>query len=201
MDQHIHRVGQQHLGDVAADLAQSHGEQVQLLIAHRLIAGHQHPAPLAQLHQIGLDLNGGGGDGCALVYRLQLLAVPSGLGGDGAVVHSLEPGSGGGDGGEQVPLLHTLAHRAGNVLREEHCGVRSAEELLHRVGGGAPHLDVKALQLPLKGVQPLHAGPLILLGGVQPLQHLGKGAARLLIHPLFQLDGVAMICHIQSLLF
>ena len=199
--QHIHTVGEQHPGDVCADLPQSDGKQVQLLVPHRLIGGHQHAPPLVELHQVGLDLDGGGGDGRPLVHRLQLLLVAPGLGGDGAVVHPFKAGGGGGDGGEQVGLLHALAHRAGDVLGEQHRRVGGAEELLHRVGARPLHLDVKALELPLEGVQPLQTGALVLLRGVQPLQHLGKGAARLLVHPLLQADGVKLIRHSKNLLF
>ena len=37
--------------------------------------GHQHAAPLFQLDQVGLDLDGGGGDGRPLVHRLQLFLL------------------------------------------------------------------------------------------------------------------------------
>ena len=186
-------------GDVRADLPQGDGEQVQLLEPYRLIAGHQHPAPLLQLHQVGLHLDGGGGDGGALGHGLELFLLTPGLRGDGAVVHPVDFGDGGGDVGEDIPLLHPLADGAGDVLGEEHRGVGGAEEGLHRVAGLPLHLDVEPLELPLKGVQPLQAGALIPLAGVLPLQHLAEGPSRLPVHPLVQLQIVVIICHVYLL--
>ena len=149
---------------------------------------------LEQLSVFGNDF------GRALLHVAQLLAVASGLGGNGAIVHAVKAGHGGGDVGQDVPLLHALAHRAGDVLREQHGGVGGAEKLLHHVAARALHLDIKALQLPLKGVQPLQTGALILLAGVLPLQHLAKAAARLLIHALVQLQVVIRKSHSFPLL-
>lgn len=197
LDEYVYRVLQVGAGDVGANLPQSDGKQVQLLEADGLIAGHQHAAPLFQLDQVGLRLDGGGGNLGSLLYGLRLLVLAPGLGGDGAVVQAVDPCDGGGDAGEDVPLLNALAHGAGDVLGEEDGGVGGLEKDLHRVAGLPLHLDIEPLELPLKGVQPLQAGALVALAGVLPLQHLAEGTASLPIHPLVQLQVVVTVCHIS----
>ena len=192
--QHLDGILQMHPVDVGADLPQGHREEVQLLIPDGLVGGHQHPPPLVELHQIFLYLHRGAGDGGPLLHPAQLLLLV-GDGGDGAVVHPVEPGHRGGDGGQQVGLLHPLAHRPGHILGKEHRRVGGGEEFFHHIAAGPLHLDVEALELPLKGVQPLQGGALVLLGGILGLQHLGEGAPRLPIHPFLQLHRVKMICH------
>ena len=186
-----------HPVDVGADLPQGDREQIQLLIADGLVGGHQHPPPLVELHQILLGFHLGLGDGGALLHPAQGPLVVGRHRGDGAVVHAVKPGDGGGDVGQEVGLLHALPHGAGDVLGEEDGGLAGGKELLHRVAARALHLDVKALELPLIGVQPLQRRALILLRGVLPLQHLGEGAARLVIHALFQSQVVKTISHIS----
>ena len=117
-----------------------------------------------------------------------------------AIIHAGDPGLRRRHQGQDVALLHPLAHRPGHILREQHRRLPAGKELGHHVRLGSLYLNIKALQLPLKGVQPLQRRALVLLRGVALLQHLGKRAPGFSIHPLVQLHRLKMIGHILPLL-
>ena len=171
---------------MGADLPQHNAEQIQLLEPQCLIGGHQHPAPLGQAHQMLLGLDLGLRNGSALGYVLQLLVGVGGVGIDGAVVHGVDDGGGGGDGGQNVVFLHALPDGTGDVLGEQHRGIHGGKELLHGRGASPLGPDAEALELPLEGVGALQGGAPVVLAGVQRFQHLGKAHPRLPIHTLFQ---------------
>jgi len=148
-----------------------------------------------ELHQIALGTHGSLGELCALLYALETLFLLAGHGGDRAVVHAVKLGDGSGDGGEHIVLLHALAHHTGYKLREQHRGLRGAEELLHHVGAAALDMDIEALELPLEGVQALQGGTPIIFAGVGGLQHLREGLPGLAVHTLFQSHIVVSISH------
>ena len=190
-DEHLHRVLQLAFGDVAANLPQGHREEVQTLEADGLVGGAKHPAPLFQTHQALLQGDVGAGNHRPLrhLHKLQLLPL---LGkGDGAVVHGIDGGAAGQDGGKGLPLLHPLAHRPAHVLREEGGAVRGGKELADGAAPGAAHVDVKPLELPLIGVQLLQGGAPVLPGGVQLLQMGGEAPAPL-VHGFIQPDGLVV---------
>ena len=110
----------------------------------------------------------------------------------------LDFGDGGGDVRQDALLLHALTHHTGHEFREQHSGLRRPEELLHSIAARALHLDVKALELTLEGVQSLQRGALVVLAGVQSFQRLCKAAATLTVHTLFQFQIFIMISHILS---
>jgi len=89
------------------------------------------------------------GDGRTLHHVLQLLVRVGGDGVDGAVVHGVDDGGGSGDGRQNVVFLHALPDGAGDVLREQHGGIHSAEKLLH--GGRTRPLGADA-QNELKAI-------------------------------------------------
>ena len=184
-----------HPADVGADLPQSHRKQVQPLEPDSLIGGYQHPPPLVEVHQVLLGADGGLRDPGALLHPAELFVLLAGHGGDGPVVHAVELGHRGGDGRQDALFLHPLPHHPGDELREQHGGVGGVEELLYHVAARALYMDVKALQLPLKGVQPLQRRTPVVFAGVQLLQGLGKASAAAAVHSLFQLDVLKMICH------
>ena len=102
--------------------------------------------------------------------------------------------------GQNVGLLHALIDTAGDVFREQHRGIGAAEKFLHIIAVRALHLDVKALELTLEGIQALHLSALVLLAGVQGLQHLGETLARVAVHTLVQLQIFETIRHFHFLL-
>ena len=197
---HVDGVGHVHPIDVGPDLLQGHGEEVQPLELDGLVGGHQHPAPLVELHQVLLGGDPGLGDGRPLGHHFQGLVVGTGGRGDGPVVHAADAGLGGGEEGEDVALLHALTDRPGHIFREEDGRLPGGKELGDHIGVRPLHLDIKALELPLEGVQMLQRGPLVLLRGVALLQDFGKGGPGLAVHPLVQLHGFKLICHVSHFL-
>ena len=151
-----------------------------------------------QAHQILLRADGGLGNLRPLLHTLELFLLLRGNRGDGAVIQSVKIRDSGGDIRQDALLLHALAHHAAHELREQHSGFRGPEEFLHPVAARALDLDVKALELTLEGVQSLQRGALIALAGIKGLQRLGKAAAALTVHSLFQLQIFVMICHLSS---
>ena len=73
-----------------------------------------------------------------------------------------------------TPWRTTRATNSGNSTLDS----RGVEEFFHQVRTSALHLDVKALELPLEGVQPLQGCAPVVLAGVQLLQCLGKRCSR-----------------------
>ena len=187
-----------HPADVSADLAQSHGKQVQPLEADGFIGCHQHPAALVQAHQIFLRADLGLGDLRALLHTLQRLLLLGGDGGDGAVIHPVKAGHGSGDIRQDAFLLHALAHHTGYKFGKQHCRLRIEEKLFHAVAADSLDLDVKAFQLALKSIHALQGGAVVMLAGIQLLQRLAEAVAAAAIHALFQLDVFKMISHIHS---
>ena len=120
------------------------------------------------------------------------------LGVNGAVIHGIDDGGGGRNGGQDVLLLHALPDGPGDILREQHGGIHGPEELLHGRRTGPLCLDAEALQLPLEGIGALQGRAPIVFAGVQGFQHLGKGLALLAVHSLFQSQIV--IAHVRFLL-
>ena len=137
---------------------------------------------------LGLDL--GFGNGLALGNILQLLVRVRGITVDGAVVHGIDDGGGGGDGRKNVVFLHALPDGARDVLGEQHRGIHGGKELLHGRGASPLGPDAEALELPLEGVGALQGGAPVVLAGIQRFQHLGKAHTRLTIHTLFQFQIV-----------
>ena len=116
----------------------------------------------------------------------QALVVLGGCGVYGAVVHTVESGDGGGDGRQDVALLHARLYASGDVFGEQHRGLVSGEELLHGVAACASDLDVEALELTLESIHALKGGTLVVFVGVERLKHLLKALASLGIHSLVQ---------------
>ena len=193
LHQNTDGIAQLHLLDVAADLAKHHREQIQLLEADGLVAGNEHPAPLAQTDEIvpGPDL--GGRDLGTLGHSGHGSILLVHLGVDGAVVHGVDDGGGGGDGGQDVVLLHAHADGPGDVLGEQHRRIHGAEEFLHAGGAGALGLDAEAAQLPLEGIGLLQGGAPVIFAGIQLLQNLGEALAGLTVHALFESEII--VCH------
>ena len=112
----------------------------------------------------------------------------------GAVVDALHLGDRGHQVAEFAHTFHALAHCPGNVFREQGRAACGGEELLHRVGTSAADLDVKALELPLEGIQAFQCGAAVVFRAVQAFQYLGEGFAGDVVHSLFQCDRFKS-CH------
>ena len=188
-----------HTRDVRADLAQRHGKEVQSLEADRLIGRDQHSAALVELHKILLRADAGRRDTRALLHALELLVVIRRNGRDRAVVHAVKIRHGRSDVRQDI-ALHTLAHHTGNKLREQHGAFARMEKLFHHVAARALDMNVKALELALKGIQALERRALIIFARVERFEHLQKALAALTVHTLFELHIFILICHVLLLL-
>ena len=185
-----------HARDVRADLAQRHREEVQSLEADSLIGRDQHSAALVELHEIFLRADAGRRDARALLHALELLVVIRRNGRDRAVVHAVKIRHGRSDVGQDV-AFHALAHHAGDELREQHGRFARVEKLFHHVAARALDVDIKALELALKGVQPLERRALVVLARVERFEHLQKTSAVLAVHALFELHIFILISHLS----
>ena len=122
------------------------------------------------MHQIFLQADLGLRQEAALGHIGQGAVGGIGQGQNRAVVHRVDLGLCRHNGREDIPALHTLFHRRTDVGREQHRTLAGAEELLHRVAGAAAHMDVKALELALKGGELLQVGAAVIGRGVHLLQ-------------------------------
>ena len=184
-----------HSCDVRADLTQRHGEEVQSLEADGLVGRHQHSAALVELHEIFLRADAGRGDARALLHALELLVIVRRNRRDGAVIHAVKIRHRRGDVGQDI-ALHALSHHAGDKLRKQHGAFARVEKLFHHVAARALDVNVKALELALKGVQALERRALIIFARVERFQHLQKALSALAVHPLFELHVFILISHI-----
>ena len=139
--------------------------------------------------------DGRGRDGSALCHIGKAAVGLLRHGVDAAVVHGVDARDRRRDGGQDVGLVHALAHGAGQEFREQHGGFERGEKFLHRVRARALHADAEALELALEGVRVLQRRAAVALGGVELLEHLREAAAGLVIHALFEMNVVK--CHVR----
>ena len=196
--QHIHGVLHLAAGDLSTDAAQRQGEKIQPLELDRLVGGTQHTAALFQGGGLVLQADGGGGKGGGLIGHIGLQVV---VGGKTPVIGGGDEGAGGHDGGKRIIFLHALADGSHQVFGEQHGALSVLEELLQRAGVAAAHLNIKALELALEGIQMAQLGAAVIFGGVHLFQPLGKALAAAAIQGFLDVQLFVVIIHVFSLLF